>query len=84
MCSKSSEIEFKPVVSWEEMNKNQLNDVMCFGDKYIDFLNAVHTERQAADYIINAAKESGFKDFNDVIKGVLKFDTSNSVKALQS
>lgn len=70
---KLSEIKFKPVTAWETMNTEQTEAVMAFGEGYIDFLNKVHTERQASDFIIKKAVEAGYQDFAKVIDGTLTY-----------
>lgn len=66
---KNEEIEYSAKNSWENMTEAQMKKVMAFGKGYIEFLNAVHTERQASDFIIAKAEKAGYKDFKAVISG---------------
>ena len=63
------DIEFTAKTAWESMSDAQVKQVMRFGKGYVDFLNLVHTERQASEFIIHAAVEAGYVDFNEVIAG---------------
>lgn len=69
----NNKIEYTPVTSWESIDEKKNKEIMTFGEKYIDFLNTVHTERQASDYIINIAIEKGFLNFSDVISNKIPF-----------
>ena len=66
---KSTEIEYTAKSAWETMTASQIKSVMNFGKGYIDFLNAVHTERQTSEFIIEAAVKAGYKDFEEVVSG---------------
>ena len=42
---------FRPTKSgWENLSKEEMENILSFSDGYISFLNAVKTEREAAKY----------------------------------
>ncbi len=58
--SKSSDEQKKNV--WYKMNPESIEAAYELGKGYVEFLNAVKTEREAVDYILTAAARNGFKD----------------------
>ena len=68
-----TEIEYKAKSAWETMSAAQTKKVMDFGKGYLDFLNRVHTERQASEFIVASAIEAGYQDFEDVISGKIAY-----------
>ena len=65
--------------AWEKMSAADEKKVYDFSKGYIDFLNTVHTERQASEQIIKEAKAKGFKDFASVISGKTKIKAGDKV-----
>lgn len=51
---------------WTEMNDEKIKAAYNFNQGYIDFLTRVKTEREAAEYISNAAVQNGFKAIKQV------------------
>lgn len=58
---------------WNEVDAKENEEIMNYGQRYMDFLDAAKTEREATDYIINKAKEKGFISLEEVLnKGKLE------------
>lgn len=51
---------------WKNLDSDEKEKVLSFGDKYINFLNSSKTERDANNTIINELKSTGFVNINDV------------------
>lgn len=52
--------------AWMRMDDQVRTRVYEFNTGYIDFLTSVKTEREAVDYIVNSARQNGFKDLDEV------------------
>ena len=64
--------------AWE-FNKDNIENIFKFTEKYKKFLNFAKTERRAYDFILEKAKEQGFSDYRE---GENKFIISNRNKSL--
>ncbi len=64
--------------AWEK-NKDNIDLIFQFAEEYKNFLDYAKTERKAYEYILNKAKEFGFKNFEDADD---KFIISNRGKSL--
>lgn len=58
--------EFKN--AWTLIGEDEKAKVFDFGDKYKMFLDQGKTEEECVDYIIEKAKEAGYRDIIDIIK----------------
>lgn len=58
---------------WNEVSEDEHSEIMNYGQRYMDFLDAAKTEREATDYIIKKAKEKGFISLEEALnKGKLE------------
>jgi len=58
---------FRPTKSgWENLSKEEMENILSFSDGYISFLNAVKTEREAAKYAEELLIKNGFKNIDDI------------------
>lgn len=53
---------------WNEVNENEHTEIMEYGQRYMDFLDAGKTEREATDVIIKMAEEKGFISLDEALK----------------
>jgi len=51
---------------FKNIKEDELNNIMNFNDKYIDFLNMCKTERETCSYIVEMLEKNGFKNINAV------------------
>ena len=51
---------------WQKIDNKEKENIFKFNENYIDFLNEVKTEREAADYIIKRLMDNGFCDIKEV------------------
>ena len=49
---------------WLQVDDTKRNEIFNFGYSYIDFLNQAKTEREAAEFIVEALENSGFKNID--------------------
>ena len=59
--------EFKS--AWKDIYPEVQKEVFLFAEEYKEFLNHGKTERECIKQIIEKAKEKGYKDIQDIIKG---------------
>lgn len=52
---------------WNEVDASENEQIMQYGQRYMDFLDASKTEREATDFIIKKAKEKGFISLEEAL-----------------
>lgn len=57
---------------WETISDDELKELEAYSKGYIDFLSVAKTERIAHDWIVDAAKEAGFKELSEALEGEIK------------
>ena len=60
------ELMNKKECGYKDISKDKLKKIYLFCDKYIDFLNASKTEREAADFIVNKLEEYNFVNIEEI------------------
>ena len=60
------ELMNKKECGYKDISKDKLKKIYLFCDKYIDFLNASKTEREAADFIIKKLEEYNFVNIEEI------------------
>lgn len=60
------ELMNKKESGYKDISKEKLKKIYLFCDKYIDFLNACKTEREAANFIVNKLEEYNFVNIEDI------------------
>lgn len=63
-----TELNFEPKNVWKEVSETELNSIQEYGNRYMNFLDAGKTEREATSEIIRLAEAKGFENFEEVIK----------------
>ncbi|MCK4614209.1 MAG: aminopeptidase [Thermoplasmata archaeon] len=57
----------RPLI-WEKVKKKEKKEIMEFAEDYKRFLDRAKTEREAVEFIVNAARENGFVEYGEVKK----------------
>ena len=61
-------LEINKECGFLKLNDRQLNEVFCFSDGYISFLNKCKTERETNKYIIEKLEKEGFVNIENIDK----------------
>lgn len=64
------ELEKKSV--WKVVDKKEHEEIYAYSERYKNFLDKAKTEREACDFIIEAAKKKGFISLEEAIKSEIK------------
>ncbi|MDY6065973.1 MAG: aminopeptidase [Finegoldia sp.] len=57
---------------WQSVDEDEYKEIFSYNERYKDFLDQGKTEREANSYIINKAKENGFVELSEALKGEIK------------
>ena len=68
--------------AWTIYNKKDLDQLEKLSKDYIDFLNRGKTERECTDFLVEMAKNNGYKDLEEVIKKGEKLKKGDKIYAV--
>lgn len=70
---------YNPQNAWLKVNDQEKGEIFSFCRPYIDFLNAVKTERESIDWAEEEAKKYGFVSLADAVKNNQKLKAGDRV-----
>lgn len=70
------------VNAWTKYDKKQINELEKVCKGYLKFLDRGKTERECVKQIVEAAKEKGYQDINDIIKSGKKITAGDKIIAV--
>lgn len=66
------ELNYEKKSIWEVVDEKEHDEIYAYSERYKNFLDSCKTEREATEFIVNQAKEHGFVELNEALKGKIK------------
>ena len=66
------ELNYEKKSIWEVVDEQEHKEIYAYGERYKNFLDNCKTEREATGFIVNQAKEHGFVELKEALKGQIK------------